>query len=390
VRAPITGWLDCSAGVSGDMLLAAVVDAGAEVGAAIGALGLQTTVHFTAENRGALRAMRAHVSVDHDQSMRTLPDIEAVLARASLPDVVVSRARAVFGRLARAEARVHGIAVDDVHFHEIGAVDTMVDVVGVCFGLHTLGVESLTASTLSLGSGAMTTAHGKIPLPGPAALELARDSALVVDGSGVAESATPTGVALLAEWVDATQPLPLMRVQSVGIGAGSRADGDRPNVVRLVVGTAADGTPDAGWSLIEANIDDLDPRLWPEVIARLLDTGAADAWLTPIVMKKGRPAHTLSVLTSPERAADVRDAMFRETSTIGVRTTAVGKSALDRDWVSVDVAGAPVRVKVARLDGTIVNAVPEWEDVVAAARSLQRPAKAVLAAAIAAAQLVTA
>jgi uncharacterized protein (TIGR00299 family) protein len=371
------------------MLLGAVVHAGADVTAAIDALGLDATVRFAPQTRGALRAMRAHVSAGGDQPLRTLRDVEAVLSRAALPDTVGRRTRAVFHRLAHAEARVHGIAVDDVHFHEIGAVDTIVDVVGVCFGLHALGIESLTSSAVSLGSGTVTTAHGEIPLPGPAVLELARDSPLVVDGSGVAESATPTGVALLAEWVHATQPLPPMRVHGVGIGAGSRADGDRPNVVRLVVGSIADSSPMSGWSLIESNVDDLDPRLWPEVIGRLLEAGAADAWLTPIVMKKGRPAHTLSVLASPDCAATVRDAIFRETSTIGVRTTAVDKTALDRDWVSVDVAGVSVRVKLARLDGTIVNAVPEWEDVVAAARTLRRPAKAVLAAAIAAAEQVT-
>src|SRR5205823_8740878 len=201
---------------------------------------------------------------------------------------------------------------------------------------------------------------------------------LVAHGAaGEHEASTPTGVALLAEHATATAALPPLTVTGVGIGAGSRETPGRPNVVRLVVGNRTSAADNGEWLLLEANVDDLDPRLWPEVIDRLLAAGAADAWLTPILMKKGRPAHTVSALVAGTAAEAVRGALFRESSTIGVRTTSVAKQALDRSWVDVDVDGAVVRVKVARLRGEVVNAVPEWDDVLAAARALDRPAKAV-------------
>lgn len=217
-----------------------------------------------------------------------------------------------------------------------------------------------------------------MPLPGPAALALLTDTSLVASGGGEHELATPTGVALLAELAAGTSDLPAMHVQRIGVGVGGRDLADRPNVVRLVIGAAAESATDE-WLLVEANVDDLDPRLWPGVLDALLAAGAADAWLTPIVMKKGRPAHTVSALTTVRRLDDVRRVLFVETSTIGARTSRVDKTALDREWVDVQVAGQPIRVKVARLAGAAVSVNPEWEDVSAAAKATGRPAKDVLA-----------
>ena len=385
MTAQTIGWLDCGAGVSGDMLLGALLDAGADVRPAIDALALGVSVRVDQVRRGALRATRCVIDVTGAQPLRTLAAVTAVIEAAPLEPTVAARARAVFDRLATAEARVHGVNVDDVHFHEIGAVDTLVDVVGACHGLHTLDVEELVVSPIALGGGEAATLHGVVPVPVPAVLELLAGSSVLVGhgGPGETELATPTGVALLAEHATSSGPMPALDVDSVGIGAGSRETAGRPNVVRLVTGSRRAGADE--WLLLEANVDDLDPRLWPEVLDRLFAAGAADAWLTPILMKKGRPAHIVSVLTSAAGAEVLRTALFRESSTIGVRTTSVAKQALDRAWVDVDVGGASVRVKVARLDGEVVNAVPEWEDVVAAARALGRPAKAVLAAAVAAA-----
>jgi uncharacterized protein (DUF111 family) len=226
-----------------------------------------------------------------------------------------------------------------------------------------------------------------VPVPVPAVLELLRDTNLVANGGDQTnELATPTGVALLAEVTDGTSGLPAMTVQHVGIGAGTRQTGDRPNVLRLVIGEEAAVDDDAEWVLVEANVDDLDPRLWPGVLDALFAAGAADAWLTPILMKKGRPAHTVSALTTAAAVDGVRQALFVESSTIGARTTRVAKSALDRDWIDVAVAGQRIRVKVARLEGAVMSVNPEWDDVRAAADALGRPAKDLLAEAAATAR----
>jgi uncharacterized protein (TIGR00299 family) protein len=294
-------------------------------------------------------------------------------------------ADAAFEAIAAAEAEIHGTTADRVHLHEVGAVDAIVDVIGVCSGFLALRLDRLTVSPVALGGGSVASAHGTLPVPGPAVLQLLSASTLTAHGGPVErELATPTGVTLLAELADGTGGMPEMRVSGVGVGAGGRDDAARANVVRLVVGEPAE--PVARWLLLETNVDDLDPRVWPVVIQRLLTAGAADAWLTPIVMKKGRPALSLSALVSADRLDAVQRCVFTETTAIGVRTVDVGRRALDREWVTVDVDGQPVRVKLARLDGEVVNAVPEFVDVTKAAETLARPVKIVLAAATAAAE----
>ena len=388
-RPASTAWVDCGSGVSGDMLLGALVDLGADVADVVAALDVGATLETSTISRGGMRAVAVDVRSSSDQPLRTLADLLDVAGRAALPAVVADQVRGVLLRLATAEARVHGTSIGDVHFHEVGAVDTIVDIVGVCTALHRLGVTRLTAGPLALGGGSVDTAHGRLPVPGPAVLELLSATGLTAyGGTADVELATPTGVALLAELATASGPLPPMEVAAVGVGAGSRDRPGQPNVVRVVMGAPVEpgdhaDTATAPWLLLEANVDDLDPRLWPEVLDRLLAAGGADAWLSPIHMKKGRPAHTVSALTDAAHADAVRTALFRESSTIGVRATTVAKWALDRDWRTVDVDGEQVRVKVAMLAGDVVNVSPEWEDVVAAAHRLGRPAKAVLAEAVA-------
>ena len=375
-------WLDCTNGVSGDMLLGALSAIGALDGlpgvlAAVPDLG--TAVSVSDVGRGALSARRVEVATGEGQPHRKRADVQRVIDGLPLPTPVRDSATRVFDRLAAAEARVHGVSIDDVQFHEVGAVDAIVDIVGVCLGLHSLGLSELTVSPISLGGGTVGTQHGPVPVPVPAVLELLKDTDLVARGGpGEHELATPTGVTLLAELARRSGSMPTMRVEHVGIGAGSRDTTDRPNVVRLVVGDAVDDTEDM-WLLVEANVDDLDPRLWPGVLQALLVAGAADAWLTPILMKKGRPAHTVSALVADAEIDVVREVLFRESSTIGARTTRVHKTALDREWLEVDVDGQRVRVKVARFRGAAVSANPEWEDVRAAADALGRAAKDVLA-----------
>jgi uncharacterized protein (TIGR00299 family) protein len=274
-----------------------------------------------------------------------------------------------------------------VHFHEVGALDAVADVVGSAAGLAALGVNEAVASEVALGGGMVRAAHGLLPVPGPAVLALLSDVGAPVRGGPVPyELCTPTGAAILASVAGSWGDLPAMAVNAVGVGAGARDVEDAPpNVLRIVLGerAPAGGGLDGGAAVVlETNVDDLDPRLWPGVLARLLESGAADAWLTPILMKKGRPAHTLHVLAAPERTEALARLVFAETSTLGLRVASVGKRALARGEVLVEVGGRRVRVKTGILDGAVVNAQPEWDDVAAAAAVLGRPAKAVLAEAV--------
>ena len=387
-------WFDASAGASGDMMLGALVDAGAPLPAmqaAVAALGVEP-VRLTARRvtRAGLSATEVEVGVPPTDVTRTWADIRGLLAAAPLADGVRDRAMAVFERLARAEAAAHGVPEDDVHFHEVGALDSLADVVGSCAALEALDVGRAVCSPVALGSGTVRAAHGVIPVPVPAVLAVLREAgAPVHSGAGAGEACTPTGAALLAATASAWGGLPPMRVTATGAGAGGRDPEGYPNVLRVVLGEPADDRGPGDAVVLEANVDDLDPRLWPAALSALLAAGASDAWLTPILMKKGRPAHTLSVLCATDRVDAVRGVIFRETSTIGLREHRVGKHALDRELRTVTVGGQPVRVKVASLDGEPVNIAPEYEDVAAAAAALGRPAKAVLAAAVAAAAELT-
>ena len=384
------------------MFLGALVGAGAPVQAlqaAVDAVGTEPVLLSVGEvSRAGLPATKVDVVAPRSTVVRTWASVRSLLEEAALQEPVRRTALAAFTVLAEAEAASHGSAAETVHFHEVGGLDAVADIVGTAAGLHALGLEGAAASTVTLGSGMVRSAHGLLPVPVPAVLALlSAAGAPVTSGPAPYEMCTPTGAALLAATVTRWGGLPPMRVEAVGAGAGSRDTAEVPNVLRLVVGApvevpgpepsapvAAGRTADTA-IVLEANIDDLDPRLWPVVLSRLLQAGAADAWLTPILMKKGRPAHTLAVLTSASCADAVRRAVFLETSTIGLRESRVAKCALERDVAVVRVDGQDIRVKVARLDGAVVNATPEYDDVAAAAVALDRPVKTVLVAATAAA-----
>ena len=383
-------WFSCEAGASGDMLLGALLDAGAPleaVQAAVGAVGVEPVLLSTSQvTRQGLAATKLHVAAPAGDAVRTWAQLRRLLEDADLAPPVRRRALDVFARLARAEAAAHGISPEQVHFHEVGALDAVADVVGTAAALEALGVHSAVAGPVALGQGTVRGAHGLVPVPGPAVLALlAEAGAPVHSGPAAYELCTPTGAALLASVVERWGGLPPMRVVTTGTGAGTRDLDEVPNVLRVVLGEPVAGDVAPGDAvLLATNVDDLDPRLWPGVLARLLEAGASDAWLTPVLMKKGRPAHTLSVLTPGPALPAVRRVVFTETSAIGVREHPVAKWALEREVRSVTVDGCPVRVKLARLDGEVVNVQPEYEDVAAAAARLGRPVKAVLAAAVAA------
>ena len=381
------GWLDLAAGASGDMLLGALVDAGvplAVVQGAVAGLPVEPVLLRTEQvTRHGLGATRVHVDAPPSTHHRTWADVRELLGGATMDDAVRERALAVFARLAAAEGRVHRVPADEVHFHEVGALDALADVVGVVAGFAHLGLAELHATSVALGSGTARGEHGVVPVPGPAVLELLT-GVPVHAGPVPHECCTPTGAALVAELVDVWGPMPGMRPARVGSGAGGRDPVELPNAVRLVLGEPA-ATPGAP-VVLEANIDDLDPRLWPGVLDALFAAGASDAWLTPILMKKGRPAHTLAALCRPETVAAVQRAVFAHTPTIGLRVSPVGKVALARSQDHVDVLGGRVGTKTARDDaGRVLNVSVEFEDVAALARERGLPVKEVLRAATAAA-----
>ncbi|GAA4351378.1 nickel pincer cofactor biosynthesis protein LarC [Angustibacter luteus] len=381
-------WVDASSGASGDMLLAALHDLGvpAEVMADAARAVAPVEITFDREVRHGFAVGRAHVrGVEDDVPHRTWADVRELLDGADLDDAVRATAHAAFARLAEAEGRVHGTGADDVHFHEVGAHDAIGDVVGVCAGFGWLG-DRVTVGPIALGGGTARSAHGEIPVPVPAVLHLLTGAGAPAHGGPVdVELCTPTGAALLTTLADGYGPMPAMAVTGTGAGAGSRVLPGRHGALRLVRGDS--GSVSSVAVVLETNVDDLDPRVWPQVLARLLDAGASDAWLTPILMKKGRPAHTLHVLCPNDSAvqAELERTVFTETSAIGLRVVPVGKTALSRTETTVDVDGHPVRVKLAHLDGRVVNAQPEHDDVLAVAAATGVPLKVVLAHATAAA-----
>ncbi|WP_404379992.1 nickel pincer cofactor biosynthesis protein LarC [Knoellia locipacati] len=385
-------WIDASAGVAGDMLLGALVDAGAsleEVQSVVDTV-LPETVRLTVTevHRAGLRAAKVDVEVlTPDQPHRRWSDIRSMIGSADLPDPVQDSAIRVFQVLAEAEAGVHGVPVADVHFHEVGAWDSIADVVGVAAALHLLGVTSVSAGPVALGSGTARTSHGAVGVPAPATLALATGWEVAAVGDG--ELATPTGMALVRALAQTCEALPPMRISASGTGAGTKDVEGRANVTRVVLGEPAGsstGSVETLW-VLEANVDDLDPRLWPGVVESLLDAGAADAWLTPILMKKGRPAHTLSVLCDDAHRVPLRRVVLEHTTTFGVREHSVARVALDRSWETVTVRGHDVRIKLSHnADGRVVHATPEFEDVRAAAAATGIPERVVLAEANAAAR----
>jgi pyridinium-3,5-bisthiocarboxylic acid mononucleotide nickel chelatase len=375
-------WIDGSAGVAGDMLLGALVDAGADLGtiqAAVDAV-VPASVRIRPEvvTRAGQRSTRVHVDVlVDDPPHRTWASIKAILSGSSLDPVVRDRALAVFGRLADAEADVHGVPTETIHFHEVGAVDALADIVGVCAAIQSLSIESVTGGLVAVGSGRTWAAHGDLPVPVPAVTELAVGWEIHAGGTG--ELATPTGMALITTLANRCESLPPLRLDAIGVGAGSRDTPGRANVVRVLVGDLV-GATSAGEDavLLETNVDDLDPRLWPGVLESLLAAGASDAWLVPIVMKKGRPAHTLMTLAEPSRAPALRDLITAETSTFGVRSVRATKFPQQRGWTDVLLDGRPVPVKVAHDGRRVLRATPEFDDVAAHASATGRPTLDVL------------
>jgi uncharacterized protein (TIGR00299 family) protein len=377
-------YVDCVAGVAGDMLLAALLDAGASearLHALPAELGLDgVAIRIERVERQGVGALHVDVIAHRDSDPhRSWRDIRVLLSERGAP----APALEIFTRLAEAEARVHGVPTDEVHFHELGAVDTLVDVCGAVSLLADLGVSRLVCSPLPVARGLVRAAHGVLPTPAPATLELLRGAPLHgVDTNG--ELVTPTGAAIVSTLADAYGPLPPLTLEQVGYGAGTRDLPDRPNIVRVLLGEEA-SAPRTEVSLLETNLDDLNPELVPDAVARCFEAGALDVWTTPVQMKKGRPGLVLSALARPTNEDGVARALFEETTALGLRISRLRRYELEREERVVDVGGESVRVKLGLLDGRIVNIAPEHDDCADVARRTGRSVKSVWAAALAAA-----
>jgi uncharacterized protein (TIGR00299 family) protein len=361
------------------MLLGALLDVGAdldEVRAIVRRLPVEGW-HLDAEPvlRAGVAATRAVVDAPEGHHHRTWSTIRSMLADSGLPDRVHTRAHAAFAALAEVEGALHRTAPDDVHFHEVGALDAIVDVVGTCAALEVLDIGDVVCSPVATGHGRVGAAHGELPVPAPAVARLLEGLPVVGIDTGL-ELATPTGVALVRTLASGFGPLPAMTVTATGLGAGGRDIDGRPNVVQVLVGDPAPLEESVGQPvvLLEANVDDATGEVLAHALGRLLDAGAHDAWITPIVMKKGRPAHTVAALVDPARAAAVTAVLTAETGTLGVRGTRLEKWPAARTVETVDVEGHLVRVKV-----TAGRTKVEFDDAAAAAAALRLPVREVLA-----------
>lgn len=384
-------YLDCFSGVSGDMLLGALVGNGVELAALeaeVRKLGLDVRLRDERVKRGALMAERVIVESPPEHPHRSYSTIVKMIEASSLSSRVKQQALAVFERLGRAEAAIHGVPLERVHFHEVGAVDSIADIVGACAGIELAGIEELHSSPLNLGGGTVQTEHGVLPVPAPATAELLKG--IPVYSSGVqVELVTPTGAALVATLAMSFGPLPTMKIESVGYGAGSRDLGEFPNVLRVLVGKAQPaeaGLPSEALAqdglerlvMVEANLDDMNPQLCGFFAERAFAAGALDVFFAPVQMKKNRPGILLSVLCRLEQRDAMMDLFFQETTTLGVRCYEVLRRALEREWVPVSTAYGEVRVKVSRRNGRIVNFAPEYDDCQRLAAQSAVPLKTVL------------
>jgi uncharacterized protein (TIGR00299 family) protein len=376
-----TVYFDCFAGASGDMILGAMVAAGVDPSALSEQLSLLNVegfkLNFETVDRSGLSATYARVETAHEHKHRHLSDVKKIIESSGVSDSAKMLAVKIFTRLAEAEARVHNEPVDHVHFHEVGALDAIVDIVGaaICFDL--LKIERFVSSPLHVGSGMIQMAHGRFPVPPPAVAELLAGVPFYsTDIQG--ELLTPTGAAIITTVCQEFGPIPRMTTDVTGYGAGTRQYENFPNVLRVMLGqTGVDGTVDEKLWMIETNIDDMSPQLMGHVMDRAFELGALDCYFTPVQMKKNRPGVLLSVLCGSEEKEPLLNLLFTETTTLGVRSYEVERRALRRSVLRVETAYGPIDVKVAHLNGSVVNEMPEFEQVKAAAINAGVPLKVV-------------
>jgi uncharacterized protein (TIGR00299 family) protein len=368
-----TLYFDCFAGASGDMILGALVGAGADQRALLDQLNLLGVsgfeVSFEKVDRSGISSVRALVRTEETSSHRHLGDILKIIGDSALDTEIKNLASRIFVRLAGAEARVHGVPIERIHFHEVGALDAIVDVIGSCIGFQLLGVERFVSSPLHVGSGFVQMAHGRFPVPPPAVVELLKD--VPVYSSDIAgELVTPTGAAIISTVCTEYSALPKMRIAQTGYGAGSREYEKFPNVLRVMLGETEGA--DAGADLerlwmIETNIDDMSPQHFGNLMDKAFECGALDCYFTSVQMKKNRPGVLVSILCRPLDRDAVHNLLFKETTTIGVREYQVERRALSREIKRVATEFGEIDVKVASINGRAINQMPEYEQCRAAA-----------------------
>ena len=417
-------YLDCFSGASGDMLLGALLDAGApfdELVQVVESLGLDgVSIARDRVDRSGIGATKFRVTVDgaapdhrhehhhdhdhhhhdhddhdHDHSRdagggrqhhhRGLSEITAIVERAALSAAARTRATGLFRRLAEVEAGIHGVPVEQVHLHEVGAIDSIVDITLVVAAMERLAPDRVVASPLNVGSGTVVCEHGELPVPAPATVKLLAGAPIYAQGPPV-ELVTPTGALLVTAYADAYGPLPPMRVERIGYGAGDRDLPARPNVLRALVGeadeAAAEGTASERVVVLECEIDDMNPQLYGVLMERLTAAGAFDVFYAPIQMKKNRPGTLVTVVAPPARREALAGVLFAESTTIGVRVTETARERLEREVVTVESPIGPVRIKVARRAGVVVNAAPEFDDCARLAAERGVPVKTAQALAV--------
>ncbi|HXN97916.1 MAG TPA: nickel pincer cofactor biosynthesis protein LarC [Candidatus Acidoferrales bacterium] len=381
-------YFDCFSGISGDMVLGALVDAGADlraIEADLRELGLEGwSISAEKVKRGAIFATQVKVESSEGHHHRGLFVVLGRIDKAGLAPRAAERARRIFTRLAEAEAKVHNMPVEEVHFHEVGAVDSIVDIVGAAIGFELLGIDEFACSALDVGAGQVKTAHGLLPVPAPATAELLRGAPMYTSGIS-RELVTPTGAAIAATLSTRYAQIPEMTLRAVGYGAGSADLTEKANVLRILIGENATSEAGEHWdapvSVIETNLDDMSPQIYGYFVERALAAGALDVFSTAVQMKKNRPGVLLTILCDAAHTAKLMDLVFRETTTIGVRTYDVRRKVLDRELVPVETPFGEVRMKISRMNGSVLNATPEYEDCQRLAAEKGIPLKQVIAAA---------
>ncbi|MCI4625225.1 MAG: nickel pincer cofactor biosynthesis protein LarC [Candidatus Magnetoovum sp. WYHC-5] len=378
-------YIECTSGVSGDMLVGALIDAGVPLGYLVDSLAFlpnssyELNVHSV--TRGHLRAAKFNVSVNQAYAqVRTWKDISQLIEGSSLDLTIKTQALRMFRSIFEAEAKVHGLCTEEIHLHELGAIDCIVDIVGALLCLHYLKIEQVSASPINVGGGTIHTAHGILPVPAPATAELLCGLPVYSSGANM-ELTTPTGACILKNIVGSFSAIPNMMVEHIGYGAGFQDPEAFPNVLRIFIGKhGLDNSLEVEKvSVVETNIDDMSPQMYESLIEDLFADGALDVFLTPIIMKKSRPAVKITVIVFNKERQQVIDRLFLSTTTIGLRYYEVYRNTLDRQINLIDTAYGKVRVKVALKKGVILNMAPEYEDCKRISKELGIPIKKVIA-----------
>jgi uncharacterized protein (TIGR00299 family) protein len=384
-------YLDCSSGISGDMFLAALLDAGVDARRLLRELKKMRLGFYefklTRAVRGNLVGARVDIRIPAQQPPRKLGDIEEMMGKTQLAETVKDKALKIFRRLAEAEGKLHNLPPGEVHFHEVGAVDAIIDIVGACLGLELLEVSELVCSPLNVGGGRVEAEHGSLPVPAPATAELLKE--IPIYSTGIeGELVTPTGAAIVSTLAASFGPMPAMKVERIGYGAGEKDIPGQANVTRLFVGESVEvvkAQPGAAGdelvSVIEANLDDMSPQLYGYFVEQALAAGALDVTCSAVQMKKNRPGLLVTVLCAPESSDALAELLFEQTTTIGLRIYEARRKVLEREFVSVETPYGEVRVKVAKREGKVLNVAPEYEDCQRLAAEKSVPLKEVILAA---------